>query len=199
MPPEPDAAAELRVRILAGAARCIERWSVSKATLSDVAAEAGVSRATLYRTFPGGRDEVLQALVQHEMALFFGQLAELIEDSPDLATLLTDGLMRANLMLREHRLYQRVMATEPELILPLLTTEGTRLRELIGAYLAPWVEREGVAPGPEATALRDYLARMVLSFIETPGGWDMDDRASVGTLVDSRFMAPIRHAADARR
>ena len=49
MPPEPDAAAELRVRILAGAARCIERWSVSKATLSDVAAEAGVSRATLYR------------------------------------------------------------------------------------------------------------------------------------------------------
>ena len=195
----PDAGDELRVRILAGAARCIERWSVSKATLSDIATEAGVSRATLYRAFPGGRDELLQALVQHEMAEFFGRLAELIEHSEDLATLLTDGLMRAALMLREHRLYQRVIATEPELILPLLTIEAARLRALIGGYLAPWVEREGVEPGPDADALHDYLARMVLSYIETPGGWDMDDRRSVAALVDSRFMAPVRHAATSTR
>lgn len=189
-----DAAGEVRLRILDGAARCIQRWSVSKATLSDVAVEAGVSRATLYRAFPGGRDELLQALVQRELAVFFGRLAEVIADAADLATLLTDGLVAARLMVSEHELYQRVMATEPELILPLMTVESVRLRETIGEYLRPWVERAGVAPGP-IEALLDYLSRMVLSFIESPGGWDMADREVVARLVDSRFMAPIRHAA----
>ncbi|MDG2112737.1 MAG: TetR/AcrR family transcriptional regulator [Actinomycetota bacterium] len=181
--------------MLAAAARCIERWSVSKVTLSDIAAEAGVSRATLYRTFPGGRDELLASLVQHEMLTFFGRLAEHTRSSGDVAGLLTDGLMYANQMLVEHSLYQRVMASEPELILPLMTVESSRIRGLIGAHLRPWVEAAGVTGETRLDELCDYLSRMVLSFIETPGSWDMADADSVGALVRSRFLAAVEHAA----
>ncbi len=37
----------------------------------------------------------------------------------------------------------------------------------------------------------EYLARMMLSFIGTPGRWDLTDRAQVTTLVRSEFLAGI--------
>ncbi len=49
-------------RVLDAARRCVDRWGLSKLTIDDVAAEAGVSRATLYRLFPGGKDVMFDAL-----------------------------------------------------------------------------------------------------------------------------------------
>ena len=42
-------------------ARCCERWGVEKVTVDDIARESGVSRATLYRVFPGGRVTLFEA------------------------------------------------------------------------------------------------------------------------------------------
>ena len=186
---------EVEDRILRAAGRCIVRWSVSKATLSDIAEEAGISRATLYRVFPGGRDELIAALVRDEMRRFFIGLVEAIEDSADLAELLARGLMAARRMVGDHELYQRVMSTEPQLILPLMSVESQQVRALIGDYLRPWVVARGVLERQDLDELCDYLSRMVLSFIETPGGWDMDDRDAVDRLVRSRFLGAVEYAA----
>ena len=48
-------------RVLDAAKRCCERWGMAKVTVDDIAAEAGISRATLYRLFPGAK-EVLYAM-----------------------------------------------------------------------------------------------------------------------------------------
>ncbi|MDP4977497.1 MAG: TetR/AcrR family transcriptional regulator, partial [Ilumatobacteraceae bacterium] len=48
-------------RILDAARRCVERWGINKLTIDDVATEANVSRATLYRIFPGGKDVMFDA------------------------------------------------------------------------------------------------------------------------------------------
>lgn len=182
------------MRILAAAARCMTRWSVSKTTMADVAAEAGMSRATLYRQF-ATRDDLLAGLVEHEFAVFFGDLAAFIDGSADLEALLVDGLIHANRALAGHELYQRVMATEPHLVLPYLMMASTGIRALIVEYLRPWVlDRTDTRSGddlPEVDAVLDYLSRMVLSFIESPGGWDFDDRAAAELLVKSRFIAPL--------
>ncbi len=192
--PEDSGPSEIAERILRAAGRCIVRWSVSKATVSDIAEEAGVSRATLYRAFPGGRDELIAALVHDELHRFFGSLAEAIEDSEDLDALLARGLMAARRMVGGHALYQRVMSTEPQLILPMLSIESKEIRALIGEYLRPWVVARGVPAGPDLDELCDYLSRMVLSFIETPGGWDMEDRDAVDHLVRSRFLGAVDDA-----
>ena len=55
-----DTSAESRV--LDAARRCVDRWGLGKLTIDDVATEAGVSRATLYRLFPGGMDVLFDAL-----------------------------------------------------------------------------------------------------------------------------------------
>src|SRR5262245_45253316 len=46
----------LEDRILAATLRCLGKWGTVKTTLDDIAREAGCSRATVYRTFPGGKD-----------------------------------------------------------------------------------------------------------------------------------------------
>ena len=61
-------------RVLDATLRCVARWGVAKTTLDDVAREAGCSRATVYRAFPGGKEALLEALARREVSRFFAEL-----------------------------------------------------------------------------------------------------------------------------
>ncbi len=83
-------------RITAAALRCIARWGVAKTTLDDVAREAGCSRATIYRLFPGGKDSLVTAVAEAEVARFFAGLgARLAAAGFTVVTGGYGGLMRA--------------------------------------------------------------------------------------------------------
>lgn len=56
----PESSTAARRHLLEAAQACIERHGFSKVTLSDVAAEAGVTRPTVYRYF-GSAEELLNA------------------------------------------------------------------------------------------------------------------------------------------
>ena len=45
---------DVRERLLQATYACVARWGLAKTTVEDAAREAGVSRATVYRYFPGG-------------------------------------------------------------------------------------------------------------------------------------------------
>ena len=57
--PEPEPA--LRDRVLAAAYECVARFGIAKTTVEDVVKQSGVSRATVYRVFPGGKEQLLRA------------------------------------------------------------------------------------------------------------------------------------------
>ena len=54
-------AVDNRERVVESAERCFAQYGVAKTTVEDVARLAGVSRASVYRYFPGGRDEIVLA------------------------------------------------------------------------------------------------------------------------------------------
>jgi len=56
-----DVAPAAETEVLGATVECVARWGLSKTTLDDVARAAGVSRATVYRLFPGGRDVLVRA------------------------------------------------------------------------------------------------------------------------------------------
>ncbi|MCC6227386.1 MAG: TetR/AcrR family transcriptional regulator [Microthrixaceae bacterium] len=82
----PDSDDEARARIIEATTRCVERFGAVKLTLTDVAAEVGVTRQTIYRYF-GGADELLVAAAIDSAQPFLEGLREHcvgIQDPTDL-------------------------------------------------------------------------------------------------------------------
>ncbi|HEV7723335.1 MAG TPA: TetR family transcriptional regulator [Iamia sp.] len=179
-------------RALDATVALVARWGVAKTTLGDVARAAGMSRATLYRTFPGGKDELFGLLAQREVARFLAVVADASDAAPDLATALTDALHAAALHLDGHTAIRFVLDHEPELAVPVLGFgEMDRLLRLVQRATAPHLCRFFAgddADGPSWAA--EWSARLFLSALVNPApSWDLADRAVCARLVD-RYLAP---------
>ncbi len=178
-------------RIVEAAYACVARRGVAKTTIEDVAREAGLSRATVYRSFPGGRDELINATVGWATRDFFGRLYERIQGAGSLEEVMERCIMFAYRSIVEHEVLQRVMQTEPDKLLPILTVESNRIREGIALVLTPYLQDRGLAAGVDLADAADFLARMVLSYISAPGRWDLDDPEQVARLVRSELLAGV--------
>ena len=160
--------------------------------MEDAAREAGLSRATVYRHFPGGREELVRDVIVWETARFFIRLADAVSGLKDFADLLEEALLFAHDAIERHEVLQKVLQTEPDRLLPTLTVESFRIRVLISGFLTPYLEGEPrLKPGLAAGEAADYVARMLLSWIGSPGRWDLTDREQVRTLVETEFLAGI--------
>jgi AcrR family transcriptional regulator len=182
---------DTRQRIIEATYACVARWGLAKTTVEDAAREAKVSRATVYRAFPGGRDELISATVSWATREFFIRLFEHVQDAGSLEQVMERGIMFAHRAIVEHDVLQRVMQTEPEKLLPALTVESIRIRQSIAAFLVPYLSERGVARGVDPDEAADFLARMVLSYMSAPGRWDLDDPDQVAELVESELLAGV--------
>ena len=190
---------EARARVLEGAYECIARTGMAKTTVDDVAAASGVSRATIYRLFPGGKDEVLRDTVGWEMDRFFLRLGEELGDAPDFPTFLERALPRARRELREHVVLQKVLETEPDRLNALITVQQHRVIAAIAAYFLPLLERDRAAGHIVADAdleqCAEYVARLSLSLIASPGRHDLGDPAEVHHLVRRELLGGVLTAS----
>ena len=187
--------ATTRERVLEACYACVARHGLDRTTVEDVAREAGLSRATIYRAFPGGRDDLVRETVVWEMGRFFGGLAEHVAGAPDLATLIEDGLAYARAAILEHAVLQTVLRTEPERLLPLMTVEVDRPLRFVVGYLEPFLEREERAghlrPDIAVPDAAEFIGRLLLSLIGSPGRWDLGDPVEVRLLVREQLLAGV--------
>jgi AcrR family transcriptional regulator len=180
-----------RLRIVEAAYACVARKGIAKTTIEEAAREANVSRATVYRAFPGGRQELINAVVAWATLEFFARLYEQVQGAGSLEEVMERGIMFAHRSIVEHEVLQRVMQTEPEKLLPALTFESIRIRGGIAEFLIPYLEQRGVAEGVDLEEAADFLARMVLSYMSAPGRWDLDDPDQVAQLVRAELLAGV--------
>lgn len=180
-----------RQRILESTYACVARFGLSKTTVEDAARAAGVSRATVYRHFPGGRDELIAAVVHWQYLEFFFRLYDEVHGAESLEEVLERGLVFARRALLEHEVLQKVLQTEPEVLLPQLTVEATRTLSAVSAFLVPYLLRHGLAEGVDPEQAADFLARMILSYIGSPGRWDLGDPEQVAALVRTELLAGV--------
>jgi AcrR family transcriptional regulator len=186
------------VRVVDAALRCIARWGVAKTTLDDVAREAGWSRATLYRLFPGGKDAMLETVADVELERFFSALDERLATASDLEDLLVAGMSEAGARITGHPALQFLVTHEPELILPQISFDRaervlSRAASFAAPYLARWLAPE------EANRVAEWVTRIVISYAASPSATvDVADTESVRRLVRSFVLPGIRASVDAR-
>ncbi|MGA2209090.1 MAG: helix-turn-helix domain-containing protein [Acidimicrobiales bacterium] len=165
-PPSPRAA-DSRARVLAAALRCVARFGVSKTTVEDVAREARLSRATLYRVFPGGRDEIVETMIDTEVRTFFAALARRLEGVDDYEERIVVAMSAAAEQLVAHEALGFVLAHEPELVLPHVSfAELDHVLEISSAFLAPYLG--GLLAPEDARRAGEWVTRLVLSHVACP-------------------------------
>ena len=186
----------MRTRILAAGVACLGRFGIDKTTVDDAAREAGVARATVYRHFPDGKDELIAQTIAWAVEQFFSELAAAVVDAPDFPTLLERGLLHAHRAVEEHEVLQKVLETEPERLLPQLTQSAPLVQVAVRGFLAERLKEERLRPGMDPDGAAAWLSRMVLSFIVAGGRWDLADPAEVRRLVREELLVPVLEAED---
>jgi AcrR family transcriptional regulator len=184
-----DDRSSTRVRIVDGALRCLARQGIAKTTVDDIARESRLSRATVYRTFPGGKEGILAAVVETEVARLFSALAVVMGEAGDLEDVLVAGMVESARRLRSHGALAYLLAHEPGAVLPYLTFgELDRLLMVAGDLAAPffarWLEPE------QASRAAEWAVRIVLAYCSgPPAGTDLADPDDARALVRA-FVLP---------
>src|SRR2546421_12891307 len=80
-------------RVIDALLRCVARWGLAKTTLDDIAREAGCSRATVYRAFPGGKDALVASAVRAECERLARGLTTAVADLESLDDVLVAAIV----------------------------------------------------------------------------------------------------------
>jgi AcrR family transcriptional regulator len=184
-----DDRSSTRVRIVDATLRCLSRHGLAKTTIDDIAREAGFSRATIYRTFPGGKDAIVAAVVETEVARLFSALAVIMGDAVDLEDVLVLGMVEAAQRLSAHSALAYLLLHEPGVVLPKLTfAEMDQILFKAGDFTAPffarWLEPD------QAHRAAEWAVRIVLAYVADPAPeTDLTELSEARALVRT-FVLP---------
>jgi AcrR family transcriptional regulator len=179
------ARALLRERVVAAMGELLRERAWARVTMSDVAAQAGVSRQTLYNSF-GSRAELARVYLAYEADAFLSAADEAIRThADDPQTALTSALEGFLTAAGSHPLVLAITSDEgTEELLPLVTTRGGPLVGAARSHLRssildtwPGVSRRG------ADALADVLVRLAISYAALPAAPPRETAARAACIL----------------
>lgn len=184
--PATDAPAQ--ERLLDAALEVAAVHGLSRLSVGDVAKRAGLSRQTLYKHF-GSREDLIAQMVLREAGAMVEEIIAAAEAHEDPLASLEAAIVRALEVVRDHPLLDRLLATEPEALLPLLVDgEGSVLdavdlvaRQMLEARLPELSE-------PQVRAGADLLSRMLVSYAVRPPS---QEPAVVARVLSTAIVAGV--------
>jgi AcrR family transcriptional regulator len=184
-------------RVLDAAKVCCERWGIEKVTIDDIAAAAGVSRATLYRLFPGGKDVLFDALRVRDIEEFFTRLTAGVTGADSLSELLVRTVVVATTDLRGDDHLAIMLASEPGDTLSQLTVQGLpRIIRMALLFLAPLVEP--YVGRADSSRLVELVSRLVISYFLAPSEHvDLGDPESARQFISTYILPAFQSTSGA--
>lgn len=201
-----EGALDARERILAAAVACVEEHGVRTLSLEQVAAKAGASRTTIYRYFPGGRSQLMEEAATWEVARFWQRVAIAVADEPSIEDRLTTGLIIGRKVMNRSPIMTNLMDSEVQELISALEPSEPLIQALVRGYIEETLTEEAAAgrlrEGVDVELAADYLCRMVLSWLASPGEVDLTDEATTRELVRTQLLAgllPVDHQEPTER
>lgn len=157
-----------RERVLDAAFARVAEVGLARLALEDVAAEAGVSRQTVYRHF-GSRDGLVERLVLREEQWFIDRVVAAAEVHASAEAAIAAGVTEALRAGREHALLRRILETEPGEILPLIVLgQGPVISAVRPVVVQILRERLEISEA-DARLMADAGSRLLISYVLEPG------------------------------
>lgn len=176
---------------------CMGRWGLAKTTIEDVAREAGLSRATVYRLFPGGKAAILGAAARAEVARLVDLLHAELDGVDDRTERLARALCLGARFLQHHDALTFLREHDPvgfEQLVRLDQLDGHLA--VAGALVGP-VLRPVFGSDEQARSAAIWLARLAASHLVNPSPvLDLTDPDDAHRLV-ATFVVPGLDAAAA--
>jgi AcrR family transcriptional regulator len=163
-----------RERIVAAAERCFAQYGVAKTTVEDVAAAAGSSRASVYRHFPGGRDEIILAALLSSAQAFLPQIPSRLRTARSVGDAVVELIVSAVGWVRSEP-WREALLTTP--LSRALGAEDTAAPyALCSAFIAPYFDQARhaglVRPQVNLDDAVEFVVRIINSLLIVPGHRD---------------------------
>ncbi len=197
---------EYAERILEAARLLLIEFGIRRTSLDDIARTAGVGRATLFRRFPS-REALMRSLASREAQRSIAAVDAQVTAIEDPEEFLTAGALAVIHEITGNELLQRLLVTDAEEMLPLLTSRSTAILTMGRAYMAGQLQRlidHGGLVAPDPDVIAELLARLVLSLAVNPHGvlpLENDEalsrlvRSTIAPLILRGEAAPLRAAS----
>lgn len=181
----------VQVDVLDAALDAFLDFGIRRTSMGEIARRAGISPATLYRRYAQKSDLVL-AVGMREAERILAHLEDHIDESAPPLDQLTALHVTVAAELRGNELLRRVLATEPESVLPKITVDADPILDIGRGYLAGFLtrlQREGHLPPYDVVPVADVLARIAQSETLTPSRDPLDEDATRAFVRD--HLAPF--------
>lgn len=188
-----------RDRVLGACETCLRRGGLRRTTMVDVADEAGISRAALYKHFPDKATLVLATIARTDEQ-FWTDAHRRVSRRRTLVAQVCEAVQLAR---------EQERAPEPQSLLQhlrrsdrdeLAAVLDTGLRQVLPAMSAFWqphleraVDRGEVRADLDVPAAAEWVMRIVLSLVTVPGAAvDVDDPVSLRRFLDDFLLTGLR-------
>ncbi len=162
------ASVDTATRILDATLATMADHGIARLSLEDVARRAGLSRQTVYRYFPSKR-ELVEATVLREEQAFIANMITAADRQRELDSALRAAIEAAMRTGQAHALLNRLLATEPESLVALVTTDRgpvlSAARQALQEILSGWLPR---VPKARLQMAADAVARLLVSYVVNP-------------------------------
>lgn len=161
---------EEQTPVLDGALAAFLDFGIRRTSMAEIAKRSRISPATLYRRF-AQKTDVVQAVGLREVRRFLADVDRRIDPDATAEDQVVALFVAFLGGLRRNKLLMRLLDTEPETVLPLLTVHGAPVLGLGRDYLAEFIRRlqgEGKLGAFDAEPVAEIVARVALSMALTP-------------------------------
>lgn len=183
--------------ILDGALSAFLEFGIRRTSMGEVAKRSNLSPATLYRRF-AQKGDIVRAVATREARRFIEEVDAQIDQDASAEDQVVEGFVAFTQGVRRNKLLTRLLVTEPEFTLPLLTTQAGPFLALGRDYLAGVTRRlqaEGKLQLYEPEPVAEILARLALSLVLTPAGViPVDDVDAARNFARHHITALVRPA-----
>lgn len=172
-------------RVLDATRACIDEIGLSRVTVDDIVARSGLSRATIYRLFPGGRDVLFEAMRVRELEGFFEKLRAEAQGATDIDDLLARCIVVSSRELASDEHLATLLAAERGEVLGQLTVDGLpRVVNMATTFITPLAE--AYVDHDAAVQVVEVVARLVISYFLAPSARvDFTNYYSVRQFLDA--------------